>query len=273
MTMSLRRFFTLTLVLVLLTGLVLFLFATPSNTRDWSPDQAVLPRVSVQGDIIRIENIRNFHYASTTSYLPQYYTRQFSLDEIVSVDFMVEPFGNMGAAHTLLSFGLQDGSYLAISVEIRKEIGETFSPLRGLLRRYELMYVIGDEHDLLDLRANHRKHPVYLYPVEASPEAVQKLFLDMLTRSSKLSETPEFYNTLTNNCIINIVRHITTLNLTEVPWDPTFIFPAHADAYAQELGLIAPDMTIEEAREKYRINERALEYQNDPEFSKRIRGL
>ena len=48
---------------------------------------------------------------------------------------------------------------MAVSVEIRKEKGESFSPWRGLLREYELMYVVGDERDVIRLRTNYRRDP------------------------------------------------------------------------------------------------------------------
>jgi len=59
----------------------------------------------------------------------------------------------LGAAHTFVSFGFKSGDFLAISIEIRKEKGESFSAWRGLLKRYELMYVIADERDVIKLRA------------------------------------------------------------------------------------------------------------------------
>jgi hypothetical protein len=183
----------------------------------------------------------------------------------------VVPFEGIGAAHTMLSFGFKGDRYLTISVEIRKEVGESFSAWRGLLNTYEIMYVIADERDVIDLRANHRKNDVYVYPVETTHENMRALFVDMITRAESLRREPEFYNTFSNNCTIAIARHVNKLNPDRVPWNYTFLLPRNSDKYAHELGLIAPDMTIEEAREKYRINARAAEFQGDPEFSKKIR--
>ncbi len=244
---------------------------TASNDRNWAKDQAILPEVTFQGDIVAIKNIRNFTYESTATYTPAYYDKTFDLNGLTSLDFIVEPFKDPGAAHTMLSFGFEDGSYLSISVEIRKEIGESFSPVKGILREYELTYVIADERDVVKLRSNYRKDTVYLYPVSATRESIRTLFVDMLTRAESLRKNPEFYDTLTNNCIINIVDHVNGLALSKVPWDYRFIFPANVDVYAHELGLIAPGMTLEEARATYRINERAEKYADDPKFSNRIR--
>ncbi len=256
------------LALVLFTW---FITRTPSNERAWNTDQKTLPTIRFEESAVYIENIRNFSYTSTSTYTPSYYNKRVALDSVRSVDFIVEQFGSIGAAHTFLSFGFDDGSYLALSVEIRKEVGETFSPWKGLFRKYELMYVIADERDVIDLRANHRKHDVYLYPTTASREQARALFVHMLTRASSLHEYPEFYNTVTNNCTTNIVAHINTLRDEPLSWDRRMLFPEDSDVLAHELGFIAPDMTIDDARGKYRINDRATTYANDPEFSKKIR--
>jgi len=41
---------------------------------------------------------------------------------------------------------------------------------------------------------------------------------------------------------------------------------------AYDLGLIDTDITFEEARERFFINDRALKYADDPNFSALIRG-
>ena len=104
---------------------------------------------------MRIHNIRNFAYAPDSRYTPAYYDKTFDLRKLDSVWFIVEHFGDWkGPAHTFLSFGFGEQDYVAVSVEIRKEKGENYSPLKGLLKRYELTYVIGDERDLIKLRTN-----------------------------------------------------------------------------------------------------------------------
>lgn len=259
------------LAALLIFFVALHLFIQPSNDRNWAKDQMVLPYAEFDGTEVTVRNIRNFTYASTTEYTPAYYDKTFDLDELETVDYIVEPFGGIGAAHTFLSFGFRDGSYLAISIEIRKQIGETFSPLKGFLRQYELMYVIADERDAVKLRSNYRKDDVYLYPVEATHEHVRTLFVDMLNRANTLTQKPEFYNTLTNNCTTNIADHINDISPSRISWDYRLLFPENSDRLAQELGLIAQHTSIEEARMQHRINEKAEKYADDPEFSKRIR--
>ncbi len=247
------------------------LLVRPSLSRDWMLDQAVLPRAEIAGNFATVTNIRNFTYRSTSDYDASYYDKVFDLSKLNSVWYIVEPFSGHGAAHTFLSFGFEGGDYLAISIEIRKEKGESFSPLKGLFRRYEIMYVVADERDVVKLRSNFRKDLVYLYPTHTSKENMRKLFVSMLTRANKLAVEPEFYNTLTNTCTTNIVSHINELVPGRIPLSYKVLLPAYSDELAQKLGLIGDGRSIGELRTAYLINDKASTYGDDPLFSKKIR--
>ena len=111
--------------------------------------------------------------------------RSYDLRDLETVWFIVEPFSKVrGPAHTFLCFGFGDSTFVSISVELRKEVGESFHPLPGLLRQYELQYVVGDERDLIGLRANHRHDSVFVYPVRTTPEKKRELFVAMLERAT-----------------------------------------------------------------------------------------
>lgn len=264
------------LVLAIIIILLITYFSIrPSNNRDWNLDQQVLPEISINGNQVAIKNIRNFTYRTTTDYTPGYYDKNFDLSKLKNVYYMVEPFSGhgAGAAHTLLSFEFEPGNFVAISVEIRKEVGEKFSPLKGLLRQYELMYVIGDERDLIKLRSNYRHDQVYLYPMAGPIEKKQALFLDMLARAQKLQTKPEFYNTLFSTCTTNLVAHLNKISPDRVPFSFKVLMPAYSDQLAYDLGLIDTDLSFEETKAKYLINDRAEKYVNDPNWSVKIRQV
>ncbi|MCL6501283.1 MAG: DUF4105 domain-containing protein [Pirellulales bacterium] len=257
------------LLLVLLAGCKVW---RPSNDRLWSADQAVLPYAEIDGNRVTIHNIRNCTYRSETDYTVEHYDRTFDLSELETVDFIVVPFAEAPQlAHTMLSFGFGGRDYLACSVEIRKEMGETYSPIKGMLRQYELMYVLGDERDLVLLRTNHRLSEVYLYRSRATPQQARELFLDVLARVNKLYEQPEFYNALTNNCTTNIVQHVNRLAPGRVPYGLAVLLPGYSDRYAYDLGLLDTDASFEETRARAKINMAAWLYRDAPDFSVRIR--
>lgn len=244
----------------------------PSNARDWSLDQQVLPRAEFRGPLVTIRNIRNFAYETTDRYAPAYYDKTFDLRRLSSAWFFVEPFGKGGAAHTFVSFGFDDRDFVAVSVEIRKEKGERFSPLKGLLRQYEIMYVVGDERDLVKLRTNYRNDAVHLYRIRTTPERMRAMFTAMLQRANRLAVEPEFYNTLTNTCTTNLVRHVNQITPKRIPFSPAVLLPASSDRLAYDLGLIDTSASFEATRERAHINALARKYADDPQFSRRIRG-
>lgn len=267
------RLLVLVVLLLLAAWLLLVLLVRPSNDRDWSPDQARLASIEVQGAQVRISNVRNVHYRSTSDFDVRWESRSYDLGQLDSVWFMLEPFADWrGPAHTLLSFGFTDGRFLAISVEIRKERGESFSPLKGLLRQYELIYVIGDERDLIGLRANHRNDDVYLYPIRATVDARRALLLSMFERANSLTEQPEFYNTLSNTCTSNIVDHIELIAPGRVPFSFKTLLPAYADDLAFDLGLIDTNLSREAFRAAHKINDLARLHADSADFSARIRS-
>jgi hypothetical protein len=265
----------LLVALVAALTLVLFTFssARPSGERNWIPQQAVLPSAEFAGDSVHVRGIRNFSYRSGVDFTPAYYDRSFDLTRLESAWFVLTPFYGWwrGPGHTLVSFGFSDSQFVSISVEARRERGEEYAPLKGMFRQYELMYVVGDERDLIGLRGVYGDFPVYVYPIRGERTRMRQVFVDMLQRANDLRERPEFYNTLTNNCTSNVVAHVNDVALRRVPGGLKTILPGYTDEVAHRLGLIETDLGLAQARERFRVNERARLYYNDPMFSWRIR--
>lgn len=260
------------MVIGLIAIVVMWSFHRPSNDRDWADDQQQLPVAVFDGNTVTIRNVRHATYRTEDDYVVDWLDMRFDLNEIRSVDFVVEPFSAwQGLAHTLLTFGFADGRHIAISVEVRREKHESFSAIRGLYRQFEVMYVIGDERDVIGLRANIRKDPVYLFPIRATQQQVRSLFVAMLNRANKLASEPEFYNTLTNTCTTNIVRHFEDLMDRNLPFDPRVVLPGYSDELADELELIDFDGDLDGARQRFHINGRSAFTDDDSDWSHRIR--
>ena len=246
----------------------------PSNEREWILNQECMPVAQFQGNKVIIDNVRHTTYRTTEDYDAVWNKRQYDLDAIKTVDFIVEPFSSWrGLAHTFLTFGFENGRYVSISIEIRKEKYESYSPLKGLFRNYELMYVIGDEKDLIGVRANVRKDPVYLFPIKATNRQVRSLFLSMLNHANQLAVKPEFYNSLLNNCTTNILHHVNELRSDKVRFDWRTVFPGYSDELAWELGLIEFNGSLEEARQYFLINKRSTFQVDHRGWSRQIRSI
>ncbi len=245
---------------------------SPSNQRPWNADLAVLAYAEFEGHQVTLRNVRNFSYQSDEEYVVRYYDKTYDLNQLESLDFLVVPFKETGSlAHTMLSFGFGDGQYLGVSVEARLEEGEKYAPLLGALRQYELMYVIADERDLILRRTRHRDVDVYLYPTRATPAQARELFVDVMRRANKLAVEPEFYDTLTNNCTTNIVRHVNRLLPGRVPLEARVVLSGFSDQLAYDLGLLETDLPFAETRRLARITARSNRHGESPDFSARIR--
>lgn len=269
---------TRTLLLAAVTGLLLvsvaWLSIRPSHEREWSADQARLPRAEVDGRIVKIRDVRNFSYERDGSPVPAYADREYDLELLETVWFVLTPFSKdwRGPAHAFVSFGFADSQFVAISVEARRERHEEYSIVKGLLKRFEILYVIGDERDLIGLRTG-RGDDVYLYPMRATREQARVLFLAMVQRANDLRERPEFYGSFRNNCTTNILRHVNSLAARPIRYGPRILLPGYSDAVAHERGMIATDLSLEDARARHRITEVARRHAGAPDFSSRIRSF
>ena len=245
-----------------------------SNERPWTADLATLPEITVGESRVQIRNLRDCTYRTEDEYELRLREESYELSSLTSVDFLVERFHAYDfLAHTLLSFGFEDGRHVAISVELRREEGESFHPIAGIYNQYEIMYVVGTESDLIGLRTNFRKSRVWLYAIRTTPERMRALFLDMLRRAQGLSDRPEFYNSLTNSCTTNIVNHVRMLVPGRIPLDWRVILPGYAGELALELDLIETDLPTDEALAAFRIDPVAQEGPVDETFSRRIRSV
>ena len=142
----------------------------PSNERDWQPDVAVLPYADINGNQVTLHNIRNCDYRTETDFDVQYYDKTFDLDKLRTADLYMVYWGSPHMAHTMVSFGFEGGDYVCFSIETRKQKGQGYSAIKGLFRQFELIYIVGDERDLVRLRTNYRQgEEVYLFRLTGSP--------------------------------------------------------------------------------------------------------
>ena len=265
---------TLLAALVIVLGYVGYILTKkPSLVRDWSPDQAVMPSLEFkEGNKLHIKNIRDINYRTIRDYDLRYYDREINLDDVETAWLAISPFDGPGFAHAFLSFGLKDGSYLAVSIEIRRKKGQNFSPIKAFTRQFEIMYVIAAETDVIRLRTNCTKYIVRLFPLQAEKKLIQTVFLDVMKRADKLGKEPEFYNTVWNNCTTNIIKHARRFSQKPIPfWNFRYLFPESLDKIAYRLNIIDTHMTYEAARDHFDITELAMATNTDDDFSTAIR--
>jgi len=273
-----RMIIVATLVVLALVAAVVFWATTmrdaPSADRDWAADQAVPASVIFEDGRVHIENLRDFRHGSDGTFEPGYRDVTYDLDDVRGVWFVLAPFAERwrGLAHGFVSFELTDDRFVSISVEARREADEEYSLVGGLLNRFEVSYVVGTEEDLIGLRAE-RGDTLFVYPSRATPEQASALFADMLRGAERARTEPVFYNTLFRNCMTILRDHVNRLEGVSLPHGWGVLLPGYSDQLALENGLLDTDLPLEEARERFRVDEVAKEALAAGEgFSRRIRG-
>ncbi len=244
----------------------------PTGRGDYLPPVAVLAYPEFHGDLVTIHNLRNFDYRTRNDYDIRYEDRTYDLKRLKHVDFLINYWdGKRDTAHTALSFGFDDGQYVAVSVEIRGQKGDTYEFLRGLFKQFELFYVIGDERDVIRVRTNYQNEQVHLYRTNCTPVNARKLFVDFLKGADTLRAHPRFYDTLFANCTTTLIEHINRVLPTKVPFLQRRMMNGYTDYAAYENGWLAGHDSFAELRSKSNINARALKADQDPDFSRKIR--
>jgi hypothetical protein len=247
-----------------------WLSIAPSNARDWQPDVAVLAWAERDGDSVTVHDVRNNEYRTETDYTVRHEDRRFSLAALRTMDLFLSYWGSPLIAHTIISFGFDDGRYLAMSIETRKERGEEYSAVAGFFKEYELIYVVADERDVVRLRTNYRGEDVYLYRLLVTPELARQGFLEYLRHVNRLREHPEWYNALTHNCTTAIRGHTRPPGArTWTSWK--LLVNGYLDELAYDIGAVTRSRPFPELRARSRINEPARAAGDAPDFSRRIR--
>lgn len=242
----------------------------PSHDRVWRPDVAVMPRIDIDGDRVVIRDYRNFDYRSLDDFTIRHEERELRLSQLYGMDFYVSYWREGPVAHTFVSFLFEDADPVGISIETRPEAHEGFEPVASLFKRFELIYVVGDERDLVRVRSNHRNEQVFLYRTNLGADAVRRLFLVYAERVNELADAPEFYHLLSNSCTINIVRYANRIGRTGL-LDIRHVLNGWSDRYLYREGVIDTSLPFPELRAQSRINAAALASAVDPAFPARIR--
>lgn len=246
----------------------------PSDTRDWAPDVARHLRAEIQGSQVTLRNVRNFDWRSDTDFTERWETRQYDLNTLSSVDMAVSYWMGPAIAHTLVSFGFDDGrggtDQLVFSVEIRKERDEAFSTIGGFFKQFELSVVAADERDVLRVRTNVRGEDVYLYRVTMDQEAAKSLFLSYLAKANALASEPRFYHTITANCT-TIVYEMVSRIVRGLPLDWRLLASGYLPEYMERIGGLAATEDLATLRTAGKINERAHLADDNLDFSRLIR--
>ena len=258
-------------------GLVIILAAVgfwyqgfkPAEDRDWAFDVAHGVQAQVEGDLVKLSNVRNFAWIDASTANESWEDRSFDVSKLLSVDMFTSVWDHPSIAHLLVGFGFSDGQRVVFSLETRKESHESFNLLGGFFRQFELILLATTEEDAVKLRTNYRQEDVRRYEVNLNEQLRRELFMSYINLAQEIQEEPKFYNTLTSNCTTEAYR-ISKVIKPGMSADWRLVLSGHLAAFVDDMGGFQGDMPIEQRIEEAAITPRALAY-TGTDFSAAIR--
>ena len=243
----------LMLVLLGVGTAILYTITEPRQDRNWTAAHARLASIELSGEknnpSVNINNLRDFQWQEENP--SNYQTMQFQLEDIVELKAVVSHFSAISEiAHVFMTFVLNDGRELGVSIEARREHDEEFTIQGGLLAHFELIYVLATPEDLLGIRKINQEK-VHVYPIKETKRKAQEMFLLIADEVNALKQEPALYHLFFKNCTNQLVKHVSILTQEKYPWYFQTLAPGLSGRTLYELGLIdLPDTGFEDIQNK-----------------------
>lgn len=242
----------------------------PPRDGDFVPEDARQVTGVIEGDRLTLTNMRNFTWRSKTDFDESWETRSYDLSKLKTVDLFMSYWAGPEMAHTIVSFGFENGEQIAWSIEARYRLGGEYSPVADAFKTDTLIIIAADERDLIGLRTNVRGEDVHLYRLNVPANHARAFLAGYIADANALAAEPQFYNSITTNCTTAIVR-ILRLVGASVPTDWRLLVNGYLAGYLYDQKRVDTRLPLEELIERSRISERAKTFGVGPGFSEEIR--
>jgi Domain of unknown function (DUF4105) len=246
----------------------------PSTEGPWQPGVDRTAWAQITGTRATIHNLRNCDYRSETDFTDCWSDRTVDLVQLRSLDLFLIEWGLPFTGHAIASFQFGDQEHIAFSIEPRLKAAQSFSAASSFFRQYQLIFVAGDERDLVRLRTSFRKHEeVFLFRTQIPPDEARNLFLTYLEYLNQLHRHSEWYNALTRNCTTTMSRQIVGTTNHPPRWTSRFEPNTSFGKLLYNRGrLVTGNLSFEELKSREHINAAARSASQSAAFSALIRA-
>lgn len=243
---------------LLVVALLLLLFVSlrePSLNRTWDEDVSVLAGVDISPDeTVTLTRVRDWQYSVSSIASKSYFDASFNPNDIVAMWMYEQQLDRSGLiAHTFIVFEFDESyeraRYLGLSVETRRERGETYSIIGGALRSFEITHIWATEKDLVTRRVQFLDYPLTRYRLEIPAEYRSRIFLQFAEETRGLATQPRWYNTASNNCTSSLIKYVNASEPDAIPFHYSYALTGKVDEYLEELGYKASDYSLHITRD------------------------
>jgi hypothetical protein len=242
-------------------GLVYVFARQPLLDREWDEDVRVLAGVRIGEDgIVHLQQVRDWSYSEEAVLEKPYFDATFDPADIVDTWMYEQKLDRLGLiAHTFIVFEFDQSygraRYLGLSVETRREVGEQYSIIGGMLRSFEVTHIWATERDLVRRRVEFLDYPLTRYRLLIPEDFRSQVFLKFVQETADLAEQPRWYNTALNNCTSSLIRYVNESQPGAIPIHYSFMFTGKTDEYLQRLGYLDRETAVHITKEFLESNE------------------
>ena len=230
------------------------LIRRPSGTRPWRIEQSKSPTVSIRANQVVISDARRFNWRTEQDFDAEWFDATYDLSKLDRLAFYYVPLNPSSIAHVFVSFGFGRDEWLAVSVEARRRPGEDYKLTGAFLRRYELIYIIGKESDIVGKRAWGERVPVYCWPVKIETAALRRFFLATMNRANEVAGRPEVYGVFANTCATNVALNAQRAG-SGVHLNLDILLSGRMDRLAYAMGVFDTALAFDDAKAAARVDE------------------
>lgn len=224
----------------------------PSQERNWSPNHIVLSRIDMEGDIIRVEHVRNTEYHTLDDYTPRYETRTYHASRLCGADVLICFWGSPWMCHPIMIFDFGADDRVCFSIEVRYRVGQKYNLLSSLYRQQELTYIVCDERDAILKRTRYAQdQDCYLYRFQADRDEIRQWFQEYADGVNCLAEKPRWYHGLTANCTTTIYNQ----RQHAMAWNWNLMFNGHLDRALYLHQRLDQRLAFEALKRQSRVND------------------
>lgn len=189
----------------------------PHPDRDYVVDLEQTASLIPEGSELRTSGLRDFRYSSEGKREARWSGRTYDLNELQSVDLIFwDPQSWDSESRIFTSFVFAGSPPLTVRAEPGVEKDESAFWLRKWFNQYEVVYLWGEERDLVG-GAAAQGGELRLYRTRLTSTESRQLLLDMVEESKSLTDAPEFYHPLRDGAG-SVKRHAAGVTGSALPW-------------------------------------------------------